>query len=109
MPTVDELYDKAIELQQAGHVDEAVAKLEELVAANPDYALGHSALSVFFGKLERYDEAVEHAQTVCRLEPDDPFSFIALSMICQKAGRPAEAEQAMSEAVEKQWAARREA
>jgi len=104
MPTADKLYDEAIELQQAGQLDEAVAKLTELVAAQPDYALAHAALSVFLGKLDRHEEAVEHARTVCRLEPDDPFSFMAMSLVCQRAGRNADAEQAMAEAMEKQWA-----
>ena len=109
MPTVDQLYDEAIELQQAGKLEEAVGKLEGLVVDHPDYALAHAALSVFYGKLGRQDEAVEHAQRVCELEPDDPFSFMAMSLICQRAGRIPEAEQAMGMAMEKQWAARREA
>ncbi len=107
MPTVDQLYDEAIELQQTGKLEEAVGKLESLVVAHPDYALSHAALSVFYGKLGRYDEAVEHAQRVCELEPDDPFSFMAMSLICQRAGRIPEAEQALGMAMEKQWAAQR--
>ena len=107
MPTVDELYDEAIAVQQAGGLEEAVGKLEQLTAQHPDYALAHAALSVFYGKLNRPDEAVEQAQRVCELEPDDPFSFMAMSLICQKAGRIPEAEQALGVAMEKQWATRR--
>ena len=106
MPTIDQLYDEAIELQQAGNLEEAVAKLEALAAAQPDYALAHAALSLFHGKAGRHDKAVEHARTVCQIEPDDPFSHIALSLACQRAGQRAEAEQAMSAAIEKQWAAK---
>ncbi len=73
------------------------------LAAHPDYALAHAGLSVFYGKLGRHDEAVEHAQKVCQLEPEDPFSYMALSLTCQRAGRNADAEQAMSTAMEKQW------
>ena len=58
MPTVDQLYDEAIELQQAGKLEEAVGKLEALVVDHPDYALAHAGLSVFYGKLGRHDEAV---------------------------------------------------
>ena len=107
MPTVDQLYDEAIDLQQAGKLEDAVGKLEGLVVDHPDYALAHAALAVFYGKLSRPDEAVEHAQRVCQIEPDDPFSFMALSLICQRGGRIPEAEQALSMAMEKQWAARR--
>jgi Flp pilus assembly protein TadD len=107
MPTVDQLYDEAIDLQQAGKLEEAVGKLESLAVDHPDYALTHAALAVFYGKLSRPDEAIEHAQRVCQIEPDDPFSFMALSLICQRAGRIPEAEQALSMAMEKQWASRR--
>lgn len=109
MPTVDQLYDEAIALQQADKLDEAVAKLESLVVDHPDYALAHAALSVFYGKLSRHDEAVEHAQRVCELDPDDSFSFMAMSLICQRAGRIPEAEQALGMAMEKQWAVQRNA
>lgn len=107
MPTVDQLYDEAIDLQQAGKMDEAVAKLEALAAEHADYTLAHAALSAFYGKLGRMDEAVEQAKKVCELDPDDPFSFMAMSMICQRAGRLPEAEEALGISMEKQWAARR--
>jgi predicted Zn-dependent protease len=107
MPTVDQRYDEAIELQQQGKLEEAIGKLSALIADQPDYALGHAALSVFYGKLGRHDEAVEHAKKVCELEPDDSFSFMAMSLICQRAGRLPEAEQALGLAMQKQWAARR--
>jgi predicted Zn-dependent protease len=107
MPSADQRYDEAIELQQAGKLEEAVSKLEQLSAEVPDYALAHAALSVFCAKMDRQEEAVQHARKVCELEPDDPFSFMAMSLICQKAGQIAEAEQALSIAMEKQFAARR--
>lgn len=107
MPTIDEQYDAAIALQQAGDLDGAIAQLEAILGEKPDFALAHAALGVFYGKLDRHGEAVEHARKVCELEPEDPFSFMALSLTCQKAGLRADAEAAMAEALEKQWAARR--
>ena len=107
MPTADKLYDEAIELQQAGKLEEAVGKLEQLVAAEPGYALAYSGLSVFCGKLGRHADALLYAQKVCELEPDDPFSFMSLSLICQRAGLIPEAEQAMGQAMEKQWSRQR--
>jgi len=41
---------------------------------------------------------VEHAEKVAQLDSDDPFSFVTLSLICQKAGRIPEAEQALMQA-----------
>jgi predicted Zn-dependent protease len=106
MPTVDQLYDEAIELQQTGKLEEAVGKLEGLVAEHPDFALAHAALGAFYGRLDRHDDALAHAQKVCELEPDDPFSFVALSLLAQRAGRIPEAEEALRKSVEKQWAGR---
>jgi predicted Zn-dependent protease len=107
MPTIDERYDEAIDLQQTGKLEEAVGKLESLIGDEPGYALGHSALAVFYGRLGRHDEAIEQARKVCELEPDDPFSFMALSLIAQRAGQLPVAEEALALAAEKQWAASR--
>ncbi|MEN6497422.1 MAG: tetratricopeptide repeat protein [Thermoguttaceae bacterium] len=95
MPNSDVMYDEAIALQQQGQMEEAIGKLQELLAADPNYALAHSALSVFYSRLEQHDQAVEHAQKVCELESNDPFSYVALSLLCQKAGRIPEAERAL--------------
>ena len=106
MPTKEEMYDDAIESQQAGRLEEAGAKLEALVEQAPDCALAHSALSVFYGKLEKPDKAVEHARRACELESNDPFCFVAMSLICQKAGRIDEAEQALMKARQVEFASR---
>jgi len=103
MPSVDELYDEAIALQEKGELQAAIDKLKLALAENPDHALAHAAMSVFCGRLEQFDEAVEHAQRVCQIEPDDAFSFVALSLICQKAGRLAEAEEASMQARRMQY------
>lgn len=107
MPTKEAMYDEAIAIQQQGNLEEAVGKLHELLEAHPDYPLAHAALSVFYSKLEKHDEALEHGQKVCELEPEDPFSFVAMSLICQKAGRLREAEQALMEARMAQVAAQK--
>jgi len=105
MPNVDEMYDQAIELQQQGDLQSALSKLLEIVQIDPNYALAYAALSVFYSKMDEHEKAVEYARKVCELEPDDPFSFVALSLICQKAGLIAEAEEAMWQARQAQVAA----
>ena len=106
MSTPDTLYDEAIELQQAGKVDEAIKRLEDLAKSQPEFALAHAALSAFYSKQARHDEAIEQAELVCKLDADDPFSFMAKSIVCQRAGLIREAEEAMAEAQHRQWAAR---
>jgi tetratricopeptide (TPR) repeat protein len=79
------LYDEADRLKDAGKLDEAAAKLNEALAAEPNYALAHSALAIVLQRLGRHDEAIEHAKKACELEPDDPFSYTALSVTYQRA------------------------
>ena len=85
MPSVHELYDQADQLKSEGKLEEAVAKYKELLTQDGDYVLAHAALAVVQCRLGRYDEAIEHAQRVSQLEPDDPFSHTQLSVIYQRA------------------------
>jgi Flp pilus assembly protein TadD len=98
MPTNEEMYAEAEKLKDEGKLEEAVARLREIIEQDDRYALAHSALAVVCGRLGKHDEAVRHAQIVCELEPDDPFSFTALSVTCQRAGLIPEAEDAMARA-----------
>ncbi len=78
------LYDQADALKEQGKLDEAVAKLNEALAIDGNYALAHSALAILLQKLGKNEEAVQHAQRVCELEPSDPFSYTSMSVICQR-------------------------
>jgi Flp pilus assembly protein TadD len=98
MPDSHVLYDEADKLKDAGKLDEAVGKLNQLLASDPNYALAHSALAVIYTRLKRHEEAVGHALRACELEPNDPFSFTALSVTFQRAGKIPEAEDAMARA-----------
>lgn len=79
------LYDEADKLKDEGKLEEAVAKLNEALQADASYALAHSALAVVLQKLGRHEEAIQHARRVCEIEPNDPFSFTALSVTYQRA------------------------
>lgn len=98
MPTNEELYDKAEQLKSEGKLDEAAATLEELLQQDASYTLAHSALAVLYGRINRHDDAVRHGLKVCELEPNDPFSFTAMSVTFQRAGKIPEAEEAMARA-----------
>jgi Flp pilus assembly protein TadD len=92
----EERYEAAERLKAAGDLEAAVAALEAVVADHPDFALAHSALAAWCTRLERHADAVRHARRVCELEPNDPFSFTALSVACQRGGWIPEAEEALA-------------
>ncbi len=79
------LYDEADQLKAAGNLEGAVAKLSEALALDESYALAHSALAVTLQRLGQHEEALTHAKRVTELEPQDPFSFTALSVTFQRA------------------------
>jgi tetratricopeptide (TPR) repeat protein len=102
MPTPNELYDQASDLRDQGDKEEAVAKLLEAVAIDPAFALGHGMLAKLYADLASAEKAIEHAKKVVELEPDDAFSYTALSVVYQRCGRIPEAEHAKAMAYQKQ-------
>lgn len=98
MPTNEELYREYEKLKDGGQLEEAAAKLEEALTQDPSFALAHSALAVLYGRLKRHDDAIRHGLQVCELEPNEPFSFTAMSVTFQRAGKIPEAEDAMARA-----------
>lgn len=98
MAASHEIYDEAVKLKDAGKLEEAVAKLREILVVDPNYALAHGALSIYLGRLQRHDEALAHARKVCELEPNDPRSFTALSVVSVRAGQIQAAEDAKARA-----------
>lgn len=98
MPTNEELYDAADRLKDEGKLEEAAAKLHELLAQDASYPLAHSALAVVYTRLGKHDDAIRHGLEVAKLEPNDPFSFTALSVTFQRAGKIPEAEDALARA-----------
>jgi Tfp pilus assembly protein PilF len=102
MPTANSLYDEAVDLKDKGDREGAVAKLEEAIALDPQYAIGHGMLAKLYIDLAQADKAIEHAKKVVELEPDDTFSYTALSVIYQRCGKIPEAEHAKAIAYNKQ-------
>ncbi len=102
MPTVHEIYDQAVDLRDAGDKPAAVAKLLEAVAAEPNFAIGHGMLAKLYADLADSDNAILHAKKVVELEPEDTFSYTALSVIYQRCGKIPEAEHAKALSYQKQ-------
>jgi tetratricopeptide (TPR) repeat protein len=102
MATPNELYDAAAELKDKGDKPGAIAKLEEALVLDPGFALAHGMLAKLYVDLAEIDKAIFHAKKVVELEPDDTFSYTALSVIYQRCGKIPEAEHAKALAFNKQ-------
>ena len=102
MTTPNTLYDEAVELKEQGDRDGAIARLEQALAIDPSFAIAHGMLAKLYVDLAQADKAIAHAKKVVELEPDDTFSYTALSVIYQRCGRIPEAEHAKAIAFNKQ-------
>jgi Flp pilus assembly protein TadD len=100
--TPNELYDQAVELRDAGDKPGAIAKLDEALGVDPNFTLAHGMLAKLHADLSHFDEAITHARKVVELEPNDVFSYTALSVIYQRCGKIHEAEEAKAKAYYKQ-------
>ena len=85
MADLTAMYDEADKLKDEGKYEEAIAKLELLLAEDKDYTLAHLALAVLYGKVGQHEKGVEHGQRACEIESTDPFNFTALSVTYQRA------------------------
>ena len=97
-----ELYDEAVALRDKGDKTEAIAKLVQAIELDPNFAIGHGMLAKLYADLAETEKAIHHAQKVVELEPDDAFSYTALSVIYQRCGKIPEAETAKAMAWQKQ-------
>jgi Flp pilus assembly protein TadD len=102
MSTPNELYDEASDRRDKGDKEGAIAKLEEAITLDANFALAHGMLAKLYADLAEADKAISHARKVVELEPDDSFSYTALSVIYQRCGRIPEAEHAKAVAWQKQ-------
>ena len=98
METKEARYDAAVALKDEDKIAEAIAAMEQLCVDFPDYALPHAALSMWYRRREDFEKSLEHASRVCELEPEDPFSFTALSVLALHSGNHELAEEALNKA-----------
>ena len=85
MSTALEIYNEGEKLKDAGDYEAALEKFLEAVQVDEGYALAHFALAVVYGRLGKHAEAVQHGERACELEPNDAFSFTAMSLTYQRA------------------------
>ena len=93
----DELYQQANAAKEAGDLEKAIELLNQILSEDENHLHSHMALAVYYQKVAKCPEAVQHARKVTELDPNDPFSWTQLSVICQRCGLIPEAEEAMDQ------------
>ena len=90
--TAEDLYYAALDLMAEGQLEKAVVAYRESLAADPSFTEAMHGLARALQDLQRYDEAIEVAQRLAELEPDDILAHTSLSVLYQKKGMIPEAE-----------------
>jgi tetratricopeptide (TPR) repeat protein len=78
-------YNEAEKLKDEGKYDEAVALLTEILGEDENHVLTHLTLGRIYTLTGKFDQAIEHGQKACDIEPSEPFNFTALSVTFQRA------------------------
>jgi len=85
MNTLSQRFNEAEKLKDQGKAEDASVILNEILAENPEHVLAHLTLARICTQQGKHEEAIEHAETACKLEPTDSFNFTVLSVTYQRA------------------------
>jgi tetratricopeptide (TPR) repeat protein len=85
-------YYAALDLVLEGHHEQAVDEYKKSLAADPKFTDALHGLSRALQDLHRFDEAIEVAQRISEIDPDDILAHTSLSILYQKKGMVPEAE-----------------
>jgi Flp pilus assembly protein TadD len=88
----EDFYYSALDLMADGKLEEAVAAYRESISADPKFTEAMHGLARALQDLQRYDEAIDVAQKIAELDPDDVLAHTSLSVLFMKKGMIPEAE-----------------
>jgi Flp pilus assembly protein TadD len=94
----EDYYYHALDLYAAGQQEEAVAAYKQSIEADPTFTEAMHGLARAYQDLNRLDEAIEIAQRIAQLDPDDVLAHTSLSILYQRKGMVPEAEAEANEA-----------
>jgi tetratricopeptide (TPR) repeat protein len=103
MPSKEDLFDQAVDGVAEGDLERAVVLYREALQVDPSYADAWEGLSMALADLERWKDAIEAAQRVVELTPDDQLPYTNLSRIYQRAGDVPRAEEWAAKARVLDW------
>ena len=101
------LYREGFGLFAKGQVELAITRYREAIEADPGLAIAWNGLALALARLGDLDGAIDAAEKLVQLEPDDPLSHTNLSRILMQKGLIPEAEDAKARATSLQMKLRR--
>lgn len=99
LPTNDFRYVLAVMQQRAGHVDEATRLYHEALESDVGLYMAHVQLANMFEAQRDFPHAAEERQRAVDANPDDTSLLTDLAVTLGRAGRFAEAEKALQQAI----------
>jgi len=88
----EDLYYSALDLMADGHLEKAVEAYQQAVSVDPTFTEAMHGLARALQDLQRYDEAIQVAQRIAEIDPDDVLAHTSLSVLYMKKGMIPEAE-----------------
>ena len=85
-------YYAALDLVSEGEQERAVTEYQKSLDADPTFTEAMHGLARALQNLDRLDEAIEVANRIAELDPDDILAHTSLSVLYQKKGMIPEAE-----------------
>jgi tetratricopeptide (TPR) repeat protein len=96
MADAKELFLEGKKLKEKKEYEAAVSKLQECLAVDGQFVYALHAIVQCLTELGRHEEAIQFGKQLVEFQPDDNFSYIALSRAYQRAGMIPEAEHMMA-------------
>ncbi len=93
-------FNRAVELQQQGKLDEAAAEYRAALALKPDYPEAQANLGVALARLGKYDEAIAAYEAALQLAPQLTPIRLNLGIAHYRAGQHAKAAEALKRFLE---------
>jgi tetratricopeptide (TPR) repeat protein len=94
-------FNRAVELQQQGKLDEAAAEYRAALALKPDYPEAQANLGVVLARLGKYDEAIAAYEAALKLAPHLTPILLNLGIAHYRAGQRAKAAETLKSFLEK--------
>jgi tetratricopeptide (TPR) repeat protein len=90
-PDAEAYNNLGVALAQTGKIEEAIARFEQALRINPDFADAHTNLGNALRLAGRIPEAIEHFEQVVRIEPDLAEAYNNLGAALAQTGKIEEA------------------